>query len=233
LLVTTSQPAHMVVMGCQPVGADHGKARQVCDLTNFHNKNDTFEFMMMNDIILVLPDILIIMVPWCQTSQSLALTCVPWAYGKGAHRLPNVSLGLAIPDPSTPCRQAILKTVLQLFRGSPTCRVGGLRLFSTPLDTPRRTPMCIAHTTPHARAHAASEDVLSTRRSTWFSPGSLEVWTPQKVTFLLHQNKQQSSFSVLVEKLLFLTFISLTHFFLSFRFFCFCSYLGFQIQSQN
>jgi hypothetical protein len=47
---------------------------------------------------------------------------------RGGHGLPKVSPESAMPYPSTPCRQA-------------TCKVGGLRPSSTPLDTPRCTAM--------------------------------------------------------------------------------------------
>jgi hypothetical protein len=49
---------------------------------------------------------------------------------RGGHGLPKVSPGPAQPDPYMPC-------------GWPAYRAGGLRLSSTPLDTPRCTPMLI------------------------------------------------------------------------------------------
>jgi hypothetical protein len=42
-----------------------------------------------------------------------------------------------MPYPSTPCKLATPETALWLFQGW----VGGLWAFSTPLDTPRCTPM--------------------------------------------------------------------------------------------
>jgi hypothetical protein len=60
---------------------------------------------------------------------------------RGGHGLPKVSLGPAIPYHSTPCRQATSETTLWPFEGSPARRSGGLRPFSTHLDTPRRTPL--------------------------------------------------------------------------------------------
>jgi hypothetical protein len=59
---------------------------------------------------------------------------------RGGHGLPKVSPGPAMPDSSTPCGRA---TALQPFRGWPTHRVGGLRLFSTLLETPRHTHIYI------------------------------------------------------------------------------------------
>jgi hypothetical protein len=54
---------------------------------------------------------------------------------KVIHRLPEVSPGLAMPDPSVPCRRATLETALQPFLG------GQPAVFSYPLGVPRRTPM--------------------------------------------------------------------------------------------
>jgi hypothetical protein len=59
----------------------------------------------------------------------------------GGHGLPKVSCGPAMPNPSTPCGRATSETASWLFQGWPACRAGGLRPSSTPLDTPRRTPM--------------------------------------------------------------------------------------------
>jgi hypothetical protein len=50
-----------------------------------------------------------------------SLLCVQARTGRGIHGLPKVSPGPAMPDPSSPCR------------------AGGLRPFSTPLNTPSRT----------------------------------------------------------------------------------------------
>jgi hypothetical protein len=59
----------------------------------------------------------------------------------GGHGFPKVSLGSAMPDPSTPCGWAIPETALWPFQGWPACKADGLRLSSTPMDTPRRTPL--------------------------------------------------------------------------------------------
>jgi hypothetical protein len=60
---------------------------------------------------------------------------------RGGQGLPKGSLGPAMPYSSTFCGRATPETVVQLFQGWPTRRVGGLRLSFTLLDTPRRTPM--------------------------------------------------------------------------------------------
>jgi hypothetical protein len=54
---------------------------------------------------------------------------------RGIHRLPRVSLGPTMPNPSKPCERPPLKQPYGRFRGG--------RL-STPLDTPRRTPLNIS-----------------------------------------------------------------------------------------
>jgi hypothetical protein len=46
-----------------------------------------------------------------------------------------------MPFPSMPCGQAGPEMVLWLFQGWPARKTGGLRPSSTPLATPRRTPM--------------------------------------------------------------------------------------------
>jgi hypothetical protein len=56
---------------------------------------------------------------------------------RGFHGL-QVSLGLAMPDPSTPCGQATPETAIQLFLEWRAHRVRGLRPPYTPLDTPCR-----------------------------------------------------------------------------------------------
>jgi hypothetical protein len=56
---------------------------------------------------------------------------------QGDHGLPKVSVRPTMPDLSTPSGLA----TLQLYQGWPTRRAGGQRLTSSPLDTPRRTPM--------------------------------------------------------------------------------------------
>jgi hypothetical protein len=55
----------------------------------------------------------------------------------GGHGLLKLSLGPAMPYPSTPCRRA----TSWLFEGWPACRAGDLRPSSNPLNTPCRTPM--------------------------------------------------------------------------------------------
>jgi hypothetical protein len=46
-----------------------------------------------------------------------------------------------IPNFSTPCGRATAETDFQLFQEWAAHKAGGLRLYTTPLDTPRRTPM--------------------------------------------------------------------------------------------
>jgi hypothetical protein len=65
--------------------------------------------------------------------------CMAW----GGQGLPKLSLGPAMPYPSTLCGPATPETALWPFQGRSACRAGGLRPSSTPLDTPRRTPMTI------------------------------------------------------------------------------------------
>jgi hypothetical protein len=60
---------------------------------------------------------------------------------RGGHGLPKVSPGPAMPYPSTPWGRATPEMNLRLFLGWLTRRASGLRPSSTPLDTPRRTPM--------------------------------------------------------------------------------------------
>jgi hypothetical protein len=60
---------------------------------------------------------------------------------KGGHGLSKLSLGPAMPDQSTPCRQANPETALRLFQEWPARRAGGLQPSLMPLDTPRLTPM--------------------------------------------------------------------------------------------
>jgi hypothetical protein len=59
----------------------------------------------------------------------------------GSHGLPKVSLGPAMPNPSTLCERATPETAIRSFWGWPTHRVCDLRPSSTLLDTPRRTLM--------------------------------------------------------------------------------------------
>jgi hypothetical protein len=51
-----------------------------------------------------------------------------------------------MPYPSTPCGLTTPETALRPFLGWPGHRAGGLRPSSTPLDTPRRTPMIFPST---------------------------------------------------------------------------------------
>jgi hypothetical protein len=60
---------------------------------------------------------------------------------RGGHGLPKVSSGPTMPDPSTPCGQAIPELNLRPFQGWPARSAIGQCPSSTPLDTPRRTPM--------------------------------------------------------------------------------------------
>jgi hypothetical protein len=56
---------------------------------------------------------------------------------RGFYRLPKVSPGPAMANPSMSCGWATPETALQPFWGWPTRRAGSLRPSSTPLDTPR------------------------------------------------------------------------------------------------
>jgi hypothetical protein len=60
---------------------------------------------------------------------------------RGGHELPKGSLGPFMPYPSKPCGRATLEMALQLFQEYPTHRASSLRPSSTPLGTPRHTPM--------------------------------------------------------------------------------------------
>jgi hypothetical protein len=60
---------------------------------------------------------------------------------RGGHGLPKVSLRPAMPYPPTPCGRATPETALLSFQRWPAHRAGSLRLFSSPLDTPHRTPL--------------------------------------------------------------------------------------------
>jgi hypothetical protein len=68
--------------------------------------------------------------------------------------------GLAMPYLFTPCGWATPETALWLFWGWPACKAGGLRPSSTPLDTPRRTPV---HDTPLFPGSSTLLFVLRTR----------------------------------------------------------------------
>jgi hypothetical protein len=60
-----------------------------------------------------------------------------------------------MPYPSTLYGRATSEKAIQLFPGSPAHRADGLRLSSTPLDTPRRTP---------TKAWERQEQMLQPRR---------------------------------------------------------------------
>jgi hypothetical protein len=58
-----------------------------------------------------------------------------------------------MPYPSTPCGRATPETAIRPFQGWPARRAGGLQPSSTPLDTPRRTPMVFGHHEPDRENH--------------------------------------------------------------------------------
>jgi hypothetical protein len=60
---------------------------------------------------------------------------------RSGHGLLKVSPGSAMPYPSTPCGRTAPETALWLFQALPARRAGGLQQSSTPLYTPRHTPM--------------------------------------------------------------------------------------------
>jgi hypothetical protein len=60
---------------------------------------------------------------------------------RGDHGLPKVSPGPAMPYSSMTCGHATPQMALWAFQGWPAHRAGDLRASSTPLDTPRCTPM--------------------------------------------------------------------------------------------
>jgi len=60
---------------------------------------------------------------------------------RGRHGLPKVSPRPAMLDSSTPSGRATAETALLMFQGWPARKAGSLRLSSSPLDHPRRTPM--------------------------------------------------------------------------------------------
>jgi hypothetical protein len=64
---------------------------------------------------------------------------------RGGHGVPKVSPGPTMPYLFTPCGQATPEAALRPFQEWPNHRVSSLRLSSTPLDTPRRTPMKTVH----------------------------------------------------------------------------------------
>jgi hypothetical protein len=63
---------------------------------------------------------------------------------RGGHGLPKVSPGPAMPDLSTPGKQATTEMASWLFLGRPARRKSGLRSSSTLLHTPQCTPMKIS-----------------------------------------------------------------------------------------
>jgi hypothetical protein len=62
-------------------------------------------------------------------------TSKSWAYSKGCHGLLKVSLGPAMPYPSTPCGRATPETAFHPFQGWPALQAGNLGPFYTPLDS--------------------------------------------------------------------------------------------------
>jgi hypothetical protein len=79
---------------------------------------------------------------------SFTLVKAPWAYHvwqgvANGHGLPKVLLGPAMPYPSTLCSWATPETAaaFETFQGWPARRMGGLRPFYIPLDTPFRPPV--------------------------------------------------------------------------------------------
>jgi hypothetical protein len=60
---------------------------------------------------------------------------------RSSHGLPKVPTGPVMPDPSTPCILAAPETALSPFQEWPAQKVGGLQPSSTPLVSPRCTPM--------------------------------------------------------------------------------------------
>jgi hypothetical protein len=60
---------------------------------------------------------------------------------RGCHGLPKFSPTPAMSNPSTPCGRSTPETDLWPFQGWPARKAGGLRPSSTPLVTPRRTPL--------------------------------------------------------------------------------------------
>jgi hypothetical protein len=96
----------------------------------------------------------------------------------GGHGLPKVLLGPAMPYPSTPCDRVTHETALWPFQGWPAHRAGVLQLYSTPLDTPRRTPML---TIPTSCDHVGSCSPVSMSAGTWIA-------THKAVPDLIHYN---------------------------------------------
>jgi hypothetical protein len=96
--------------------------------------------------------------------------------GRAGHGLNKVSLGPTMPYPSKPCRRTTPETTLQSFQEWPARRAGGLRLFSTPLDTPRRTPMVGFSLSANVQTvDGLGGDPQSQERISWGSRGSSKV----------------------------------------------------------
>jgi hypothetical protein len=73
-----------------------------------------------------------------------------WAYGEGWPWTPLSFTRTTKPNPSTPWGRATSERAVRLFQEWPTCRAGSGRLFSTPLDTPRRAHMDLSADGPHS-----------------------------------------------------------------------------------
>jgi hypothetical protein len=63
---------------------------------------------------------------------------------RGGHGLPKVSPRPAMPYTFTLCGQATPEMTLRPFERWPAHRATGLGPSSTPMETPRRTPMCFS-----------------------------------------------------------------------------------------
>jgi hypothetical protein len=61
----------------------------------------------------------------------------------GGHELPKVSLGPAMPDPSTPCRRATPEAALWPFQGCSARSACSLRPSCALLDPPRPAPVVL------------------------------------------------------------------------------------------
>jgi hypothetical protein len=66
---------------------------------------------------------------------------------RGGHELPNVSLGTAMPNLSSPCGQASPETALQPFQGWPTRRAGGSVAVFYPFGHPTQSAYVLYGTT--------------------------------------------------------------------------------------
>jgi hypothetical protein len=76
----------------------------------------------------------------CLCAQRLKISFPPGRLARGGHGLPKVSPGPAMTYPSIPCGTTP-ETALWAFQGWTVRRAGGMRLSSTPLDTPRNRPL--------------------------------------------------------------------------------------------